>query len=392
MRHELDDLMTGNFSNGLEPFHAMEILAEAKRLEAEGREISHLEVGEPAMPPAPAVLEAVRNALNAPQKYTHSKGTTELRNAIAAYYRAQHGVEPDPERIIVTMGSSAGFILSFLAGFAKGARIAVTRPGYPAYLNILTALGFTPVEIALTPENGWRLSANDVEQAYRDEAFEGLLFASPANPTGAVVSRAALGGIYDVCRQLGVRFISDEIYHGLDYTGQSVSALEFGDTAVIVNSFSKYYCMTGWRVGWLVLPESLVRPAEILQQNMFISASSIGQVAALAALDARAYADAQKARYAENRTVLTNGLTALGFAGGTHSDGAFYAYADASKFTNNSMEFCQRLLREAGVAATPGVDFDRVNGHRYVRFSFAGAPETLSRAIEKMAGFLEHLS
>jgi len=380
--------MRENPLKGLKPFHAMEILAEAKRLEAKGKQIYHLELGEPAMPPAPSVISAVQAVLTTPQRYTHAKGQIELRQALSAYYANQHGADIDPERIIVTMGSSAGFVLAFLAGFAKGARIAVTRPGYPAYLNILEALGFEAVEIALRPETGWRLSAEDIAEAHAAKPFAGLLFASPANPTGAVVSASELKAIVSTCQTLEVQLISDEIYHGLDYTARSVSAAEFSSDPIIVNSFSKYHCMTGWRVGWLVLPEPLVRRTEILQQNTFISAPSLSQVAALAALDAPDYAEAQKARYAQNRVLLTEGLTALGFGGATDTDGAFYCYADASAFTNDTMDFCQRLLRETGVAATPGVDFDRVNGQRFVRFSFAGSAETLNEALEKMAGFL----
>lgn len=380
--------MTENVIGGLKPFHAMEILSEAKRLEAAGQKIYHLEVGEPASAPAPRVIDAVQAILAEPQRYTHSKGQIELREALCDYYATLHGVAIDPERFIVTMGSSAGFILAFLAGFEKGARIAVTRPGYPAYLNILNALGFEAVEIALNAENGWRLSAADIVAAHKAKPFAGLLFASPANPTGAVVSRDALGEIVAVCQKLGVRLISDEIYHGLDYTGASVSAAEFSADPIIVNSFSKYYCMTGWRVGWMVLPESLVRKAEILQQNMFISAPTLSQVAARAALGERDYSDVQKARYAQNRIELASGLTSLGFAGVEASDGAFYAYADASAFTNDSMQFCKQMLRDVGVAATPGVDFDRVNGHRFVRFSFAGDAQMMHEALEKMAGFL----
>lgn len=380
--------MTENFVNSLRPFHVMEILAEAKALEGQGHEICHLEVGEPAMPPAPEVIAATKAVLDAPQGYTHSKGFLELRKAICGYYAAQHDVSLDPERVIVTTGSSAAFVLAFLGAYPPGSTIAVTRPGYPAYLNILEGLGLKPVEIALQAENGWRLSAAEIEAAYKEQPFDGLLFASPANPTGAVVDGAEMAAIVEVCRKLGVQFISDEIYHGLDYHAPSVSALEFGGDAIVINSFSKYYCMTGWRVGWMVLPEALVRRVEILQQNMFISAPTLSQVAAREALSARAYGDVQKERYARNRETLNVGLSALGFEGAGTTDGAFYIYVDASKFTNDSLNFCKRMLREAGVAATPGVDFDRLNGHRFVRFSYAGSEDTMREALKKMAGFL----
>jgi aspartate/methionine/tyrosine aminotransferase len=374
--------------SGLRPFHAMEILGLAKALEAEGRDICHLEVGEPGVPPAPAVIEAVARVLPEAQRYTHAMGQVELRAAIAQYYRDHHGVTVDPGLIAVTMGSSSGFILAFLGGFAPGARIAVTRPGYPAYLNTLDALGYRAAEIALTAESGWRLSAADIAAAHAREPFEGLLFASPANPTGAAVTRGALAEIVETCARLGVTLISDEIYHGLDYRGRSVSALEFTRDAIVINSFSKYYCMTGWRIGWMVLPEALVRRTEMLQQNLFISAPTLSQVAARVALGERDYSEAQKQGYARNRHILTEGLARLGFAGAGEPDGAFYAYMGVGRFTNESMAFCKAMLDEAGVAATPGIDFDRVNGGRFVRFSYAGTEATMHEALERIGRWL----
>jgi aspartate/methionine/tyrosine aminotransferase len=374
---------------GLQPFYAMEILGRAKALEAAGRTVCHLEVGEPFVPPAPAVLEAVRAALPEAQRYTNSKGAIELRSALARYYLAQHQVSVDTEAIIATMGSSSGFILSFLSAFAHGAKIAVTRPGYPAYLNTLDGLGFRAVEIPLTVAGAWRLTGADIEAAYAKERFDGLLFASPANPTGAAVTRAGLAEIVATCAKLGVRLISDEIYHGLDYRGRSASALEFTRDAIIVNSFSKYYCMTGWRIGWMVLPPELQRRAEMLQQNLFISAPTLSQIAGRVALGERDYAEAQKAGYAENRHLLNAGLAELGFGAVRESDGAFYGYVDVSRFTNDSLAFCREMLDVAGVAATPGIDFDRVNGHRFVRFSYAGTRATIEEGLERMRGFLK---
>jgi len=380
--------MTQIAPSALQPFFAMEILARAKRLEAEGREIVHLEVGEPGVPPAPRVIEAVRAALPDAQRYTHAKGQIELRTAIAEYYRSQHGVAVDPERIVATMGSSSAFILAFLGGFAPGARIAVTRPGYPAYLNTLDGMNFRAVEIPVTAAGGWHLTGAAIEAAHARDPFDGLLFASPANPTGAAVDRAGLADIVATCRRLGVRFISDEIYHGLDYRGASVSALEFGDDAIVINSFSKYYCMTGWRIGWMVLPEDLVRRTEMLQQNFFISAPTLSQIAARVALGERDYAEVQKAHYTENRQVLTEGLRGLGLGIGAASDGAFYAYADVSAFTNDSLAFCMALLEQAGVAATPGIDFDRVDGRRFVRFSYAGTRQAMEQALDRLGRFV----
>jgi aspartate/methionine/tyrosine aminotransferase len=376
--------MTDAPATGLRPFHAMEIFGRAKQLEAEGREICHLEVGEPGAPPAPRVLEAVAKALPGGQGYTHAKGQAGLRQALAGYYAEQHGVAVDPEYIVVTMGSSAAFILAFLAGFKHGAPIAVTRPGYPAYLNTLDGLGFAAVEIPVTAAGGWRLTAADIEAAYARQPFEGLLFASPANPTGAVVDRAGLEAIVAACKRLGVRLISDEIYHGLGYTDPPVSALEISDDVIVINSFSKYYCMTGWRVGWMVMPEALIRRTEMLQQNLFISAPSLSQVAGHAALGERDYAETQKAHYAANRTLLAEGLAALGFKGTRLADGAFYVFADVSRFTNDSMGFCLDLLEQAGVASAPGVDFDRADGHSFLRFSYAGTGATIERSLERL--------
>lgn len=381
--------MTSEPDIGLKPFHAMEMVALAQEIEASGRSVCHLEVGEPAAPPAPRVIEAVRAALPEPQRYTASKGMLGLREELSRYYESQHGVSADPQSIMVTMGSSAGFILAFHAAFRPGARIAVTRPGYPAYLNTLDGLGFRAVEIPVTAESGWRLTGADIEAAFAREPFEGLLFASPANPTGAAVDRAGLREIIETCARLGVRFISDEIYHGLDYRGPSVSALELTRDAIIINSFSKYYCMTGWRVGWMVLPDDLVRRTEMLQQNFFISAPTLSQIGARVALGERDYSEMQKARYAENRTLLNAGLRQLGLGVGRDAEGAFYAYADVSRFTNDSLAFSKELLNAAAVAATPGIDFDRVNGNRFVRFSYAGSKETIEEALERMAGFLQ---
>lgn len=377
-----------NSPDGLMPFFAMDILKRAKALEALGRAVCHLEVGEPGAPPAPRVLEAVARALPEPQGYTNAKGLNALREGLEGYYERQHGVQIDPELIVATMGSSAGFILAFHTAFKPGARIAITRPGYPAYVNTLLGLGFGVVEIPVSAGNGWRLTGAGIEAAHARQPFDGLLFASPANPTGASVSREQLADIVDSCARLGVTLISDEIYHGLDYAGPSVSALELTRDAIIINSFSKYYCMTGWRIGWMVLPEEMIRRAEILQQNLFISAPTLSQIAASVALGERDYAEEQKARYAQNRLLLGQGLRELGFELPEDGDGAFYAYAGIGQFSNDAMTFCLTMLDQAGVAATPGIDFDRTDGNGFVRFSYAGKSETVDSALERMRDFL----
>lgn len=377
-----------NSPDGLMPFFAMDILKRAKALEAEGRTVCHLEVGEPGAPPAPRVLEAVARALPEPQGYTNAKGMNALREGLQGYYERQHSVQVDPELIVATMGSSAGFILAFHTAFKPGARIAITRPGYPAYLNTLLGLGFDVVEIPVSSGNGWRLTGAEIAAAYARQPFDGLLFASPANPTGASVSREQLADIVDSCARLGITLISDEIYHGLDYAGPSISALELTRDAIIINSFSKYYCMTGWRIGWMVLPEEMIRRAEILQQNLFISAPTLSQIAASVALGERDYAEVQKARYAQNRLLLGQGLRELGFELPEDGDGAFYAYAGIGQFSKDAMNLCLTMLDRAGVAATPGIDFDRTNGNSFVRFSYAGKSETVDSALERLRGFL----
>ncbi|WP_207633070.1 pyridoxal phosphate-dependent aminotransferase [Devosia aurantiaca] len=374
--------------DGIRPFLAMDILKRAKVLESEGRSICHLEIGEPGQPPAPGVIDAVAKALPSPQGYTNAKGLLELRRRLSRYYAEQHGVDVDPDLIMATMGSSSGFILAFHAAFRPGAKIAITRPGYPAYVNTLAGLGFGVVEIPVHAAHGWHLTGAEIAAAHARQPFEGLLFASPANPTGASVDRAGMADIVETCARLGVTFISDEIYHGLDYRGPSVSALELTRDAIVINSFSKYYCMTGWRIGWMVLPEALIRRAEILQQNLFISAPTLSQIAATAALDERDYSEAQKASYAQNRAVLSGGLRELGFDLPSPGDGAFYAYAGISRFSNDSLAFCETMLERAGVASAPGVDFDRVDGNGFIRFSYAGTRQSIEEGLERLRVFL----
>ncbi|WP_196258445.1 pyridoxal phosphate-dependent aminotransferase [Pelagibacterium limicola] len=372
----------------IEPFYAMEILGRAQALEAEGRDICHLELGEPGGAPAARVLDAVRACLGRPMGYTSAKGNPALRERLARYYEDQHGVAVDPANIVVTMGSSSGFVLTFLSAFAPGARIAVTRPGYPAYLNILAALNMRVTEIPLSAARGWKPAVADIEAAHAQAPFEGLLLASPANPTGAVLNEEELADIVACCDRLGVRFISDEIYHGLNYSGRDVSALETSKNHVVINSFSKYYCMTGWRIGWLVMPDDVIRRAEMMAQSLFISASSVSQTAALAALDERVEYDKRRDDYAASRLLLAEGLKRLGFGAAEPAEGAFYAYVDASAFTNDTMDFCIRLLDDAGVAATPGADFDRVGGGIYVRFSYAGTRRSVEEGLRRMEQYL----
>lgn len=370
----------------VEPFHAMDVLAEATKQRAAGRPVISMAVGQPVHPAPEAAREAARKALEIGRiGYTDALGLLSLRRAIADFYRNHHGVSVDPGRIAITTGSSAGFNLAFLALFDAGDRVAIARPGYPAYRNILAALGIETVEIEVSAENGFTLTPEALEAAGR---IDGVLLASPANPTGTVTGRANLAALSAYCRDNGIAFISDEIYHGLTFVGEEATALEFGNEAVIINSFSKYYCMTGWRIGWMVLPEALVRPVERIAQSLYISAPELSQIAAEAALGAEAELNVYRDAYRVNRDFLVKRLPELGFSIASPMDGAFYAYVDVSRFTNDSMAFARRMLAETDVAATPGIDFDPKDGHHTMRFSYAGSFEEMSEAVDRLARWL----
>jgi aspartate/methionine/tyrosine aminotransferase len=371
------------------PFLAMDVLADAGRLEARGSSIIHMEVGQPSAPAPAAAIAAAQAALAKGRiGYTEALGMPLLRERIARHYRDLHGIAVPAERVVVTTGSSGGFVLAFLALFNPGDRVAIAAPGYPAYRNILEALGLEAVDITTGPGTRHALDAGLIEAAHADKPLAGVLAMSPANPTGVMLSRSALAGLAACCRRLGLWFLSDEIYHGLTYEQPAETALAFSDDAVIINSFSKYFCMTGWRVGWLVVPERLVRPLECLQQSLAISVPMLSQVAAAAAFDAGEELEAVKAGYARNRALLMHELPRLGLGSFLPVDGAFYVYVDVSALTNDSMAFCRRALHEAGVAMTPGLDFDRAEGHRYLRLSFAGSETDMRAAVDRLAGWL----
>ena len=373
--------------SAVEPFHAMDVLAEANRLKAQGHPVVSLAVGQPSDPAPQIVRDAAASALSVGRiGYTDALGTVELRQAISAHYADHYGVEVPASRIAVTTGSSAGFNLAFLAMFDPGDRVAITAPGYPAYRNILAALGLDVVEIRLDGE-AW-LTAELLEAAHREKPLKGVLFASPANPTGAIIPEDALRQLIEAAREMGISVISDEIYHRLSYAQPDVTALSFGDDVTVVNSFSKYYCMTGWRIGWMVLPAELVRPVERLAQSLYISAPELSQVAAAQAFEATAVLDRVKERYRSNRTLLMEALPALGLPIAAPMDGAFYAYCDVSRHTNDSMDFAKRLLAECHVAATPGLDFDVAEGHRFLRLSYAGSERDVETAISRLSRWL----
>jgi len=374
----------------VEPFLAMDVLAAAAELEAAGRRIVHMEVGQPGAPAPQPVLKAAVEALrNGRLGYTEALGIKPLRERIARHYAEAYGVELSPARVMVTTGSSGGFNLIFLGAFDPGDRIAMAAPAYPAYRNILKALGLVAVEIPVGPDSRWALHAEHIEEAHRERPLAGMLVASPANPTGTMTSPEELKRLVDCCDARGIRFISDEIYHGLVYVGRAETALRLGDHAIVVNSFSKYYCMTGWRVGWLVLPEELIRPFERLSQSLYISVPELSQRAAVAAFDGRDELELVKAGYERSRAALLKRLPEIGFDELLPVDGAFYVYASVERFTNDALDFANRMLRESGVAATPGPDFDHQRGHRYMRFSFAGTEADILEGIERLAYWLK---
>ncbi len=373
----------------VEPFIAMEVLREANRLEAGGAHVLHLEVGQPGTQAPKTAREAAKRAIDQePLGYTDALGILPLRERISRHYSDTYGLDISPERIAVTAGSSGGFILSFLGVFDTGDRVALSVPGYPAYFNTLEALGLEVVTLDTGAATRWAMTPDQVLEAHSTNPLAGVLLASPGNPTGTMLMPDDLTALVDVTRDNNIQLISDEIYHGLTYDAPAETVLKYTDDAIVVNSFSKYFSMTGWRVGWLVLPENLVRTVERLAQSLFISVPAVSQYAAIGAFDATEELEANKAVYARNRDLLIKRLPEIGLGNFLPMDGAFYAYIDVSAHTNDSKDFAARLLKEAHVAVTPGADFDRVNGHRYVRLSFAGTYENIVAATDRIGDWL----
>lgn len=381
--------MTPSSRSNVPPFIVMDVMAAAARLEAQGRHVVHMEVGQPAAPAPSTAIAAARQALAGGRiGYTEALGIPALRARIAVHYAERHGAEVDASRIVVTTGSSGAFSLAFLALFEAGDRVAVASPGYPPYRHILTALGCEPVPIEISAATRWAITVEALLETHRRTPLKGLLVASPANPTGTMLPAAELAALIAAAEGEGIRFISDEIYHGLDYAFPAETALRHSQRAVVINSFSKYFCMTGWRIGWMVVPGELTRPIERLQQNLAISVPTLSQIAAQAAFDGHAEMETVKHGYEENRRVLIEGLPKAGLDRFLPVDGAFYLYADVSRFSNDSLDFAKRMLGEAGVAATPGIDFDPVNGHHFLRFCYAGSNEDMREAVRRIGGWL----
>jgi len=368
------------------PFIAMEVLRAANARAAGGLAVYHLELGQPDTPAPAAVIEAAKRALDRDRLgYTEALGIGPLREAIARHYEQNYGLDIAPARVVVTTGSSGAFMLGFLSAFEPGDRIALAAPGYPAYRNILLALDLRPVEIFVGPETRFQPTAALLEAA---GPLDGLILASPANPTGSMLRPAELESLVDYCRERGIRLVSDEIYHGIVYDGVAASAAAFGDAAIVINSFSKYFSMTGWRLGWMVLPPDLVGTVDRLAQNLFISPPTLPQLAAIAVFDCKKELDQNVARYRRNRDLLLAELPKAGFRHFAPPDGAFYLYADVANMTNDSEAFCRRILADSGVAVTPGTDFDSKRGHRSLRISFAGSTEDMAEAARRLIRWL----
>ena len=384
------EFLTPSRRSNVPPFIVMDVMAAAAQREAQGARVIHMEVGQPAAPAPQTALRAAQAALAKGRLgYTESLGIPSLKARIARHYEETYDLPLDPGRVVVTTGSSGGFILAFLALFEAGDRVALANPGYPPYRHILSALGCEPVLIETGPDTRWALSAKALLDEHKRKALQGVVIASPANPTGTMMDADTLARLIAVLEAEGIRVISDEIYHGLDYAFAAETAANISPRAVVINSFSKYFCMTGWRIGWMVVPDNFVRTVDRLHGNLAISVPTLAQVAAEAAFEGRAEMEDVKHGYEENRSILTEGLPKAGLDKFLPVDGAFYLYADISHFSNDSLDFAKRMLNEAGVAATPGIDFDPVNGHNYLRFCYAGSAAEMREAVERIGAWLK---
>ena len=369
----------------VDPFIVMDVMEAARQAEAAGRHIIHMEVGQPSTgAPAQARAKLVAD-LEDPLGYTVGLGLPELRARIARHYGDWYNVDLDPARVVVTSGASGAFLLAFSALFDNGERVGLGTPCYPSYRQILKAVGLTPVDIPTTLAQRFQPQPEHVAE-YN---LNGLIVASPANPTGTMLDAGAIKALSDACNAADAAFISDEIYHGIDYDIAPATALQVTDEAYVVNSFSKYFSMTGWRVGWMVVPETHVRRVERLAQNMFICAPHAAQLLALHAMDCPAELDRNKAAYAANRTLMIDGLRAAGLSRFAPPDGAFYIYVDVSEYTDDAREFAARILAAAGVAVTPGLDFDAKRGHHWLRFSYARSTDDIREGLARIAKFMQ---
>jgi aspartate/methionine/tyrosine aminotransferase len=369
-------------------FIVMDVMQAAADSELQGAQIIHMEVGQPGTPAPRAAIDAVKRALDCETLgYTMALGLPALRERIARHYGERYAITVAPERIVVTTGSSAAFVLAFLALFDVGAKVALPSPGYPCYRHILTALGQTPSILVTDVSTRWMPTAAQIQEAAVSQNIAGVVVASPGNPTGTMFQPGRLAEIAGACHDANVWLVSDEIYHGLTYTTREETALAYSNDAVVINSFSKYFSMTGWRVGWLIVPDALVRPMERLAQNLYISPPAVAQVAALGAFEGSEELEANRRTYADNRALLLAELPKVGLGAILPADGAFYLYVDVSEHTRDSVAFAKEMLAEIGVAATPGVDFDFERGARYVRFCYSGTRAHMLEAVHRLKGW-----
>ena len=369
----------------VDPFIVMDVMEAARRAEDAGRHIIHMEVGQPGTGAPVGAREVLAETLSEPLGYTVSLGLPALRARIAQHYHDAYDIDLDPARVVITAGASGAFLLAFSALFDNDARVGLGLPCYPSYRQILKAVGLTPVEMPTTPEGRYQPQPSDVAA----HGLDGLIVASPANPTGTMLDAGAMAALTQACAQAGAGFISDEIYHGISYDKAAVTALQVTDEVYVINSFSKYFSMTGWRVGWMIVPADHVRRVERLAQNMFICAPHASQVLALAAFDCREELDGHLQVYAANRALMLQGLAQAGLAKCAPPDGAFYVYVDVSDYTDDARAFAAEILDKAGVAVTPGLDFDPVDGHKWLRFSYARSTADITEGVARIKSFME---
>ena len=373
----------------IDSFIVMDVMEQARKEELLGRDIIHMEVGQPGTSaPSGAIIELTKKINSEPLGYTVALGIPELRKKISSLYKDWYGLDINPDRVIVTSGSSGAFILAFTALFDTSDKVGIGAPGYPSYKQILRALDIEPVIIETNIENKFQISPNSINS----QELNGILVASPANPTGSMLDSNQLTQLIKKCHDNSISFISDEIYHGIEYQKKAVSALEITDDCYVINSFSKYFSMTGWRVGWMVVPETHIRQVERLAQNMFICAPHSSQIAALGALNSVKELNQNLEVYKINRDLLINGLKKAGFDKFAPPDGAFYVYADISKFSNDSLAFCKSMLKKGGVAITPGLDFDSRRGKQTIRFSYARTTDEIKEGIKRIIEFMDGYS
>ncbi len=371
--------------SAVDPFIVMDVMQAAAAAEAKGEHIIHMEVGQPGTGAPKGAVEALTGAMNAGSLgYTVALGLPALRARIAQMYGEWYNVDLDPNRVVITPGSSGAFILAFTALFDTGDKVGIGAPGYPSYRQILRALGFAPVDLQTSAANRFQPVPDDFTQM----DLAGLMVASPANPTGTMLDHGAMSALVEACRATDTSFISDELYHGVEYEKKAVTALEITDDCYVINSFSKYFSMTGWRVGWMVVPDDHVRVIERIAQNMFICAPHASQIAALAAMDCDDELQANMDIYRANRTLMMQGLKEAGFTSFAPPDGAFYVYADVSDLTNDSLSFAAEILEKARVSVTPGLDFDPLRGATTLRFSYARSTPDIVEGLARLKAFM----